>query len=729
MELLLDLRKYRELAGKTQEEAAGILGISQSQYSRIEAEPNNLPIELLIKIQKAFSIPQNEILKIFIQSDFNLNGLNPGNVYREIYARTNLIREYLDEFLNNTDGLSEEEDIKKFEELKFLLIKLSRKPNLLFLGHYDCGKTRIVNNLLRSNYLPTEYGPATKVTHIIKHKTEKLQYMKENEDVWIIKVGMDVNRIDDEQYTMQYVVAKGDISLLKEYGVIGNDKADATYFIMVFIDAELLQACNIIDTPGSGNEDIDEKMLSKIIADSTLQMDVLVFASRFQGFLDSLDFDVLGNVLNRLPKIISDKNNKSLPNLFIVATHADQNKTDNDIEIMKTKAVERLFRMFGSTLFADLKITDKKDVSDRIFTFWAELPSRYEKFENEILDLVKNIIPEIVKNEFKTVLENFKNDKKAEVQAQINFYQARLNEHEKAAEEYKILLQQEPDRRKYITKERIDINDYIITLKNESKNEIYSYIERKLNVDNLEQFIRNNFGNKEDAAKEIGAIISEKINHKLKKIIEQKSEELRKRMEKFFKDYNPNVVDDNTERSLIEIPFDARGAFIGGLTTLTSLGAYAIWAAALGNLGGYILVAKVVGLLSALGISVGGGAAATSFISVLGGPITIAIGIGVLLGYLAFRIFGESWQRRLAKKFIEKWNKNNATNQYIDINEKFWDDSIKVLHIGFDNMESEWQDKLNNLGELALPENKVKFERRVKDLGDLLSFFVNIPLE
>lgn len=61
-----------------------------------------------------------------------------------------------------------------------------------------------------------------------------------------------------------------------------------------------------------------------------------------------------------------------------------------------------------------------------------------------------------------------------------------------------------------------------------------------------------------------------------------------------------------------------------------TLGGLGLWAATVGNLGGYILVAKGVSLLSALGISVGGTAAAASFVAAIGGPITIGIALAAL---------------------------------------------------------------------------------------------------
>ena len=57
------------------------------------------------------------------------------------------------------------------------------------------------------------------------------------------------------------------------------------------------------------------------------------------------------------------------------------------------------------------------------------------------------------------------------------------------------------------------------------------------------------------------------------------------------------------------VHFYATRAFAAGLTGLATIGGLAFWASTLGNLGAYILLAKGVSLLAALGISVGGTAA------------------------------------------------------------------------------------------------------------------------
>lgn len=125
----------------------------------------------------------------------------------------------------------------------------------------------------------------------------------------------------------------------------------------------------------------------------------------------------------------------------------------------------------------------------------------------------------------------------------------------------------------------------------------------------------------------------------------------------------------------VQIPFDFKGALAGGIAGATVLGGLGLWAATVGNLGGYILVAKGVSLLSALGISVGGTAAAASFVALIGGPVTIGIALALGVFAIATSLFGDGWKKRLAKEVVKTLEKKKVINSYSDAIAKFWNDS------------------------------------------------------
>jgi len=304
-----------------------------------------------------------------------------------------------------------------------------------------------------------------------------------------------------------------------------------------------------------------------------------------------------------------------------------------------------------------------------------------------------------------------------------------INDYDKTFELYQKLKMNEPERKRIYNEKWTELYNSISTYRNASNNEISGYLGEKLGVDNLTQFIKNNFGNKDEAARDLGNVFSHDINHTVKNNLQYKSEQLKNRMEEFFDAYKPNKLNDIDPVGAPNIPFDTRGAFVGGFATITSIGAYAVWASTLGNLGGYIIVAKTVGLLSALGISVGGGAAAASGIALLGGPLTIAIGIALLAGLVFSKFFGESWQKRLAKEFIKKWGENNNSYKVLNNINQFWEDTTKTFHAGMTNINTDWDRYMTKLEELSKPENKEKFEKDLNDWREMESFFELLPIQ
>lgn len=146
------------------------------------------------------------------------------------------------------------------------------------------------------------------------------------------------------------------------------------------------------------------------------------------------------------------------------------------------------------------------------------------------------------------------------------------------------------------------------------------------------------------------------------------------------------------------VGFDFKASFAGGLAGVAVYGALAVWAAGLGNLGAYILVAKGVSVLAALGISISGGtAAAISAVAAIGGPVVIAIGLAALVGALFFAIFAANWKETIAKKIVKKYDKEKVLEEYQKSIAKYWDDTEAAFVSAADNMEKEYKEYLETL--------------------------------
>ena len=120
--------------------------------------------------------------------------------------------------------------------------------------------------------------------------------------------------------------------------------------------------------------------------------------------------------------------------------------------------------------------------------------------------------------------------------------------------------------------------------------------------------------------KQLSAKLSNLLNDSYVSILKTHSKILSDKIEQYLNNFeNTTKISLLHEETKVGLGFNVKASFAGGLAGLATYGALSIWAASLGNLGSYILVAKGVSVLAAMGISVGGTAAASAAIAAIGG--------------------------------------------------------------------------------------------------------------
>ncbi|MHC5718602.1 MAG: AAA family ATPase, partial [Nostoc sp.] len=313
---------------------------------------------------------------------------------------------------------------------------------------------------------------------------------------------------------------------------------------------------------------------------------------------------------------------------------------------------------------------------------------------------------------------------------QIEAYQKTLADIDSRRNQLQVLEENEATRKQETQQKRDRVNQRIHELQRDSRTSLQRYTEQLLTFDAVEKNIHHLYDDKKEAKESITGYLIEKLQHEMKQIIKINSEKLTPDMEAFLGSYQEALLKLPNLDISIEIPFDAKGAFLGGLTGLTSIGALSAWAAALGNLGGYILVAKLVSLLSALGISIGGGTAAViSFIAAIGGPIVLGLGLAAALAFSVWNLFGESWQKRLAKETVKYFEKQRIPEKLTDGIDQFWQDTTNTFEVGANAVEADWNKYIEHLREITSPttESKDRIEEIIKILEAGKDFFGGIP--
>lgn len=728
--MTIDLKSLRQNAKFTisQAELAQRLGISQTQVSRYEEAPDNVPFSLMIKWARALGVDPAALAEE--SEPPPPAGVDPGSPYSRLHGELRLLKEFAAAAPDAVDALPDGSPRK--EDLIALANLLGRKPNLCTKGPFDGGKSTVLNALLGANSLPTSYQPATKVVTYVRHLEDRPTWM--SEEVWLFRRGFNPLLWDDPTHCTDHCVVRGNLETLKQYGTHDGRHAGGTdaHFALVFLDAPLLRACNVIDLPGDDNNADDT---SKAEA-NPVQADVIIYTSPYNAFLRAPDMMRLAQVVRELPPF--EKIHPGFPplgNLFILATHASTAVSDSDLATIFQKAASRIFVQLGETALADRgaqtgRPIDEATVRARVFPFYKELAHRRAAFDGATTALFSEILPSVWKTRADTEIIGFRERAKENLGRQIDTYREMVGNMRRAEDELARVQAEEPVRRRRLSAERARVEGAIAAYRKESLTRLERRYAELTDIDTFEALIRRHYKDKKEAQEYAGTMLLELVQHGLEKDTAALSEQFATDVKQFLDGYSQIELRLGAARRPVAIPFNVNGAFIGGMAGVASVGALAAWAATLGNLGAYIIAAKAVSLLAALGISIPGGTAAVmAFIAAIGGPATLALGIVALAAMAGWALFGESWQRRLARKIVSVYAEKGILAKWKKVIGEYWDETLVAFQKGADEVERKWTEYLNDLTAIASRETAGKDEvaARLKRLEEAREFFGGLP--
>ena len=740
----INFRQYREQQGMSQEEVASRLRISVDNVRLGEKFPAKVSMGLAMKWLQVLGV---DLATAMSEETPPLPGIEPGFPYAELYRRLNLLNQYI----NETPPLDKFEfptnpKLPLPHDVLTQIQDYYQKPNVVLTGGFDTGKSHLANSLLGSKNLPESYQPATKLITIIRHLGNRPHWF--NSDVWIIdedfwldkhdKHTIDLKLLDNRKHCEKHRLYSGSFDILEKYGVhkYDNNKTEiAGHTAIVYLDSPLLKACNLIDLPGySDQPDEISKDVDK--ANSATQIaDILIYTSLAKGHINGQDMDRLTNLLRLLPTPENEcQNFPTLGNLFIVATHAEPSISNTALPNILNDASTRLYNRLDETAIQRRREATNReiildDVRKQFFTFWTERPDRCQRLFDELTKLLTEYFPESIQCRVDREINAIKNDNKKQYAEQVEQYQQTLANIEESRNLLKEAEANEPARQKDMQQKRNYVRKRIKELGEDTKKAFQKYAESIINVNSIEQTIRKKYNNKKEAQEYVAGYLVDLLQSNLESSISTNSEKLKAEIDDYLEGY-PELKLTTKDGIKVSIPFDTKGAFLGGIAGLGAYGALAAWAAGLGNLGGYILVAKLVSLLSALGISIGGGTAAViSFIAVIGGPIVLGIALAAGLASLIFGLFGEAWQSRLAKQIVKYFEEQDICGKLLTGNKQYWQDTATAFDQGAEAVETAWKENLEHQRELVSPDtqSRERIEEIIKKLEVLRDFFADIP--
>lgn len=747
-----------ELAEKIGREEDGTLRYSQSTISRWETDPGSIPYDALRRLAELAGVTIDELTSY---EKPPVSGLTIDNTWRYPAATREAISHYVHTFLeSHTLPKEEQQYITDFcNSVK----AITRKPKVALVGRSDVGKSTMINSLLGAEKMPTSWTPTTSIIVYIKHITDRPAYLKDNE-CFVFQPSPKDNSwsdqiLEDEALTKETLICEGSASLLQDYGTRQGEKDLSSNAVaaVLYLKADILNNCDLIDVPGYGTGDRSSD--DQMVLEAKQQADVLIYLCLAAAFLRAEDNAYLTEAISSLRPLYSanDSQTKRLSNLYIVASQAqmvaDSSKKGPD---SLEKSLDSLTNILddGCTRleaslpeeYLSLYIAADSDENDgeaverdahtllrsRFFYYAKDKKEYHEAFYQDLRQLLEYLPYQINENLLAFLRETKSPEESVfltQLTAQLSYYKDLLHQQESFAQRLRELQSSESERKIESQKARSDIRTEISSALADSSREFSALYKNVLTEDFIVSIIKKKgYKKKKDDILALSNYISALLDSRMQRILRTYSKNISKVVDAYVKDFSEiSKVKGGKRIPLDMFGFDARRIFASGLAGAATYGGLAFWASTCGNLGAYILVAKGVSILSSIGISTGGTAAAISAVASIGGPVVLGIALALLAAMSMFAVFSGGWQKVLARKLVKSFEDNDVYSTYIHIIETYWSDTQTAFNKAADTMEAEWQAHLKKLSTLLNEYNTDDLLMRHEQLENVKSFFENLP--
>ena len=709
------VEKVMEITGLSAERIAEMLDVSKTTINNYRKNPGAMGIEELNKLSQETGIS----LDMLIGMKEPIPGPKLKAVYSKNSSQIDKAIKYAESRLGDLERITIDEKYKLAHEEHRLALEQyrdvisntkfnGRKPTVGALGPSDSGKSTLMNYFLGSTVIPAAYTPMTTVPTYIMHISEKPDMFEDNADNAIVfgrpldskKRRFRHEMLLDPKTAEKYVIRKGNFeSILKDFGTReGAYYENETWHIeeiVIYVDADILKEVTLVDLPGFGTGDRKDDDVSLTM--DTKKFDFVFFLSPADGFQRATEagafLDVLRNV--RGQNETGDKDG-DLNRVYFLATHCNSIGDPDKVKDILHRGCGRLVKMMSEAEKERFGISEDN---------YKVLEKRFFGFENTVKFYCETLNKDIEKNFSKISRRKINETLKALNAACAECerkYKKELGKIQKGKGKTAGQKREKKRAKEFLEKSKESLKDSKKKLKDSAheygkKNveDMRAGYNKTIEEENIKRVIeRKGLKNKK-------ADIETLVNYLSAELGDIMSKSMRKHGDAFVKEVNAEIenykqsVDKELDDLNVDVDmngFDFTRAFASGLTGVVAYGALALWATIVAggsNLGAYIVVAKVVSALSALGISVGGTGAAVSAVSAIGGPVTLGITLAILAAVAVFGIFTGTWKSRVAARIVKEYKKENVLSKYTDQIERYWDDTCDALDACFNELHSQ----------------------------------------
>jgi hypothetical protein len=593
---------------------------------------------------------------------------------------------------------------------------IGAKPIIGFYGLFDSAKSTVINCLLGDQWMPEGYQPETSIVNIIAHTHDKPDWIVG--DVAVFKAGFKPNQLKDRRHSQSLLIEQGGKEILQRLGrhqyLEGSADHKEAAFSMVFVESKALEGVWFMDTPGDLNG-MDEDGGDRHKAENSLHLcDGIVFMSPVSGFLSGPALAYFNAVLKAIPPL-KRKGGRALDHVRIIMSHAHLGVTDRQIVEIKQKIgnnfdrhSEGIFRYWEET--TQMPRATAQEFLDCIVPFYREDEVRYGATVKTILSL-SEYCQEVQEERVIQKISDHRGGLLRQMQSMrdmVEFDMRSCKERIEEAESNYARFRSDdlPSLKQSAGKLFVLVKE----TSGDAHDDVRTWYLSNMSAEAMESYIDHHFGDKKQAQSDAPSMIMSGVDQYVSKRMKRDADHYSRELDEFLKQWevtvNSHAFRQDGEQGIAGIRgvFDARATMLAGIVGLGSYGAMAAYVASLGNLGGYIIGAKLAGVLASAGV-ITNVTAVSSAIAMVGGPVTIILGLALLVASVVYKLFGDRWQRTLAKGISEKMDEEGVLDKILDSISSYWTDTSKAFESGVTALEKSTDEHYQQAIELARVEH------------------------
>lgn len=258
-----------------------------------------------------------------------------------------------------------------------------RKPLVGVVGGFDAGKSTLINTLLGRDHVRTAFTPTTTSLAHLRHTADRPACL---EHPWVAVDGYDPSKRPTagrwESWTLATAASQAALEAL------GHGECDT----VAFLDAPLLRAADLVDTPGWGNQDEEtDRALGAWPA-----LDAIIWCTSYTHFMGGMERSQLADLITRRRLLPVSPSSSRLGALLVVLTQADVTGIDDDgVERLRNHAADALCHEVAARYSRkDPEPTPARDeILQRIVTFSAESGRRSQALYGHLARLLGHEFP------------------------------------------------------------------------------------------------------------------------------------------------------------------------------------------------------------------------------------------------------------------------------------------------------------------------------------------------